>query len=80
MPASFSMIDPAPCASAALLTYRPGKPISCPDCGQSQWLVGRVMAQCACCETALTIDTSHRGWSGLTPVGRALPWKRALVA
>ena len=33
--------------------YRRGEVNRCPACGQSQWLVGRVTAECAICETAL---------------------------
>lgn len=51
-------------AVAALLVYRPGRATPCPACGERQWLVGRVVAQCACCDTALPIDLAHRGWSG----------------
>jgi hypothetical protein len=40
--------------------YRPGKQTECPGCGRSQWLVGRLMAECAFCATALPIDTSRR--------------------
>ncbi|HWK37209.1 hypothetical protein [Sphingomonas sp.] len=32
----------------------------CPGCGKQQWLVGRVMAECAFCETALPIEHSRR--------------------
>lgn len=28
----------------------------CPACGQNQWLVGRVTAECAACSTALSLD------------------------
>ncbi len=27
----------------------------CPACGHSQWLVGRSMAECAICETAMPL-------------------------
>ena len=49
---------------AALLAYRPGRNTPCPACGERQWLVGRIVAECACCETALPIDGAYRGWSG----------------
>lgn len=28
----------------------------CPACGRDQWIIGRVTAQCAFCETALPLD------------------------
>ncbi|UZK70265.1 hypothetical protein OKW76_04245 [Sphingomonas sp. S1-29] len=31
----------------------------CPGCGGSQWLVGRVTAECATCATALPIRTGQ---------------------
>jgi hypothetical protein len=30
----------------------------CPGCGRSHWYVGRVMAECAFCATALPLETS----------------------
>ncbi len=42
----------------------------CPGCGQRQWHVGRVTAECAACETALIIanDSEPQGGS---------PWPNA---
>jgi len=42
--------------------YRQGGTMRCPDCGQSQWLVGRMVAECACCEAALPLDLGYRTW------------------
>jgi hypothetical protein len=47
--------------------YREASRNHCPGCGQSQWFIGRVMAQCAFCETALPLEHSFR-FSGLTRV------------
>ncbi|MCP1468823.1 hypothetical protein J3E64_000490 [Sphingobium sp. OAS761] len=55
---------------SGILAYRPGRAIPCPTCGERQWLVGRVMAECACCETALPIDLRYRGWGGPTTAPR----------
>ncbi|EQB17226.1 hypothetical protein RLDS_04555 [Sphingobium lactosutens DS20] len=60
LPLPSSANDPA----MSLLFYRPGRAMPCPSCGESQWLVGRVMAQCACCDAAMPIDGAYRGWSG----------------
>ena len=39
-------------------TYRAESANYCPGCGQSQWLVGRVSAECARCGTALPLAES----------------------
>jgi hypothetical protein len=46
--------------AAAIFYYQSGKANRCPGCGGSQWLVGRVMAECAQCETALPLQASFR--------------------
>ncbi|WP_156347717.1 MULTISPECIES: hypothetical protein [unclassified Sphingomonas] len=33
---------------------------SCPTCGASQWFVGRVIAECACCGDTLPINHAVR--------------------
>ncbi len=38
-----------------VIVYRRAEPNHCPGCGHSQWLVGRVTAECAHCGTALRI-------------------------
>lgn len=38
--------------------YREGRPNRCPGCGRSQWYVGRTMAECAFCGTALPLESS----------------------
>ncbi|HEX7781511.1 MAG TPA: hypothetical protein VF509_01755 [Sphingobium sp.] len=47
------------------ILYRRAAPNPCPGCGQSQWLVGRVMAECAFCETALPLEQNFR-FTGLS--------------
>lgn len=42
--------------------YRENEENSCPGCGMSQWLVGRVTAECAFCQTALPLE--HTGLEG----------------
>ena len=32
----------------------------CPSCGKQHWLIGRVMAECAFCETALPLERAFR--------------------
>lgn len=48
-----------PLIAKSVLLYRDDATNACPGCGKSHWLVGRVMAQCAFCETALPL--AH-GW------------------
>ena len=42
-------------AHAAPLLFRPGEENSCPDCGAAHWLVGRRMAECGACGSALPL-------------------------
>jgi uncharacterized protein (DUF983 family) len=38
--------------------YHQGETNHCPGCGRSQWLVGRVSAECVFCSTALPLADS----------------------
>ncbi|MFD1103421.1 hypothetical protein [Sphingobium olei] len=67
MPMTLTISASSAEAYAPMLSYRPGRAIPCPTCGERQWLVGRIMAECACCETALPIDLGYRGWSVTGP-------------
>lgn len=42
--------------------YRPDQPNFCPGCGRSHWYVGRAMAECGFCATALPIG--REVWGG----------------
>ena len=51
--------------------YHDGEINHCPGCGRTQWLIGRVSAECAFCSTALPLkEASNQGaptviqWSG----------------
>jgi hypothetical protein len=54
------------------VTFRPGEPKTCPDCGASQWLIGRHLAECGQCGGAVPLADvklsgagafrSRRGW------------------
>jgi len=37
------------------VVYRPNERNHCPGCGGSHWLIGRLMAECAFCSTALPL-------------------------
>ena len=38
--------------------YRPQQVNHCPGCGHANWLVGRTLAECARCSTAMPLATS----------------------
>lgn len=37
------------------IVYRVGSVNHCPGCGGSQWLIGRAVAECAYCSTAIPL-------------------------
>ncbi len=53
-----------PVIGSALLAvktcYRAQGANVCPDCGHSSWLVGRKVAECAVCATALPLEQGFR--------------------
>jgi len=38
------------------IAYRDGEANHCPGCGRTHWYVGRMMAECAFCATALPLE------------------------
>ena len=40
------------------IMYREHETNHCPGCGRTHWLVGRTMAECAFCETALPLESA----------------------
>lgn len=40
------------------VVYREHEVNHCPGCGRTHWYVGRVLAECAFCQTALPLETS----------------------
>lgn len=40
------------------VVYRQHETNYCPGCGRSQWLLGRSLAECGFCSTALPFDAS----------------------
>jgi hypothetical protein len=51
------------------VVYRTGEVNHCPGCGRTHWYIGRVMAECAFCTTALPLE--------LAPgMGSSLIWRR----
>lgn len=39
--------------------YHDGEVNHCPGCGRSQWIIGRLSAECAFCSTALPLTDAH---------------------
>jgi hypothetical protein len=39
------------------VVYRDHQTNHCPGCGRCQWLIGRLMAECAFCATALPLES-----------------------
>ncbi len=54
-----------PLAAGLRILYHGEESNRCPSCGQRQWFIGRVTAECAFCETALPLD--HVDGYGFTP-------------
>lgn len=52
--------------------YRLGETTPCPGCGRVQWLVGRLLAECAVCATALPIEATGTTGAVLYPAHRAV--------
>lgn len=68
---------PAPTAYRAIqsergyhVAYRPGERNSCPGCSKSQWNIGRTMAECCFCGTALDLPDSSRGGGSIVTMRR----------
>ena len=64
MPTSTGTIWRSP-ARGYHAVYREHEVNHCPGCGRTQWLVGRVSAECAFCSTALPLaEASIRSCNG----------------
>lgn len=44
--------------------YRENQVNHCPGCGRTHWHLGRVLAECAFCSTALPLSESYRQGQG----------------
>jgi hypothetical protein len=53
-----SDVWPAVVQRGFVLHYRPGHDNCCPGCGHSNWYVGRLLAECAMCNTVLPLRGS----------------------
>ena len=51
------------------VVYRENQVNHCPGCGRTHWIIGRMLAECGFCATALPLsETYARGWG--TPYHR----------
>lgn len=41
------------------IVYREQETNHCPGCGHTHWYIGRAMAECAFCQTALPLESSN---------------------
>jgi hypothetical protein len=48
--------------------YRDNEVNHCPGCGRTHWYLGRVLAECAFCSTALPLQESFRHGPAPAPV------------
>ena len=68
------MRDPFdPAARGYHAVYRENEVNHCPGCGRSHWLIGRMLAECAFCSTALPLREAHRQGPNATVVCRSWP-------
>ncbi len=51
------------------VAYHPHETNHCPGCGNSQWIVGRMTAECAFCATALPLIAGSA--SGISALRRS---------
>jgi len=56
-----------PAARGYHVVYREHEVNHCPGCSRTHWYVGRTMAECAFCQTALPLEASKQvGQGGVT--------------
>ena len=61
-----------PAARGYHAVYRENEVNHCPGCGRTHWLVGRVLAECGFCATALPLPAARAfGLRGLAACGKA---------
>lgn len=59
-----------PAARGYHAVYRENEVNHCPGCGRTHWLLGRLLAECAFCSTALPLEASYRVGPSASPVIR----------
>jgi hypothetical protein len=63
------------------VAYREHEVNHCPGCGRSHWLIGRLMAECAFCATALPLESGlTTGYQSVRHTGRSAFNEQSLAA
>ncbi len=62
-----------PSARGYHAVYRDGQVNHCPGCGRTHWMIGRMLAECAFCATALPLSESFGQGHSTTVVRRSWP-------
>ncbi len=60
--------------------YRENEVNHCPGCGRTHWYLGRVLAECAFCGTALPLQETHCSGQSATVIRRSRNFQPALNA
>ena len=60
--------------------YRENEVKHCPGCGRTHWYVGRTLAECGFCATALPLSESFGQTSTARVVGRSRPIQHSAFA
>ena len=60
--------------------YRENEVNHCPGCGRTHWYVGRILAECGFCATALPLSESHRQATRARVIGRSGPFEPSAFA
>ncbi|WP_294123447.1 hypothetical protein [Sphingomonas sp.] len=53
--------------------YRENEVNHCPGCGRTHWYVGRTLAECGFCATALPLNESYRQPAAAVIISRSRP-------
>jgi hypothetical protein len=69
-----------PAARGYYAVYRPDMVNHCPGCGRSHWLVGRMLAECGFCATALPLLEAGMHGSGTFRLHRRVAEETLLAA
>ncbi len=65
VPPSERRLPHDPAVRGYFVVYRPQEVNHCPGCGRSHWIVGRLLAECGFCATALPLADTGMNGTGL---------------
>ena len=60
--------------------YRENEVNHCPGGGRTHWYVGRTLAECGFCATALPLSESYRQTASARVIGRSGPFEQSAFA